>query len=132
VEANPGFANEWDWNYDTPLFVAVDKFQHVPLILWLVNEKGADVNAAGNRNGLSLFHVASSCEVVKALLDCGTDPTLQEATNDDTPLISYLWYSKRDSYMVLCLLENPQVRATVNTRDRFSSTALHYACQPNE
>ena len=89
MEANPGFVNEWDWNYQTPLFVAVNKFQHVPLILWLVNEKGADVNAAVDCNGLSLFHVARSCDVVKALLDCGTDPTLQEATNGDTPLIFF-------------------------------------------
>lgn len=51
VEANPGLANEWDVEgyrdvegY-TPLYVAVEYMKNLSLVLWLLDEKGANVNA---------------------------------------------------------------------------------------
>lgn len=115
VEANPGLLNEWDGTTQTPLFVAADKFQDVPLILWLVNEKGADVNAAVDCNGMTTLHLAKSLDVIKALLDCGTDPTMQEQTGERNPLTHFLGRDTTcNEDRVMCLLQNAQVRATVN------------------
>ena len=46
VEANPGRVNEWDSDRWTPLLAAINVFDSALLVLWLVNEKGADINAA--------------------------------------------------------------------------------------
>lgn len=47
VEANPGRVNDEDMNpstHYTPLFVAVAFHESLALALWLLDEKGADVN----------------------------------------------------------------------------------------
>jgi hypothetical protein len=49
VEANPGRVNHWDSNRWTPLLAAINVLDSVPLVLWLVSEKGADLNAADSR-----------------------------------------------------------------------------------
>ncbi len=45
VEANPGRVNDRDRFGHTPFNAAVYRRKSVPLILWLVKETGADVNA---------------------------------------------------------------------------------------
>ncbi len=44
VEASPERANDKDSNGLTPLHAAVTKLKSLPLILWLIDEKGADVD----------------------------------------------------------------------------------------
>jgi hypothetical protein len=50
VEANPGRVNHWDSDRWTPLLAAINVLDSVPLVLWLVlwlvREKRADLNAA--------------------------------------------------------------------------------------
>jgi len=43
VEANPGRVNGLDGHGFTPLYAAVC-WENLPLVLWLLNEKGADAN----------------------------------------------------------------------------------------
>lgn len=46
VEANPGPINKMDSGGYTPLYVAACVVENLPLTVWLLDEKGADVNAA--------------------------------------------------------------------------------------
>jgi len=75
VDANPGHANDWDGRGYTPLYAAVYHKKSLPLVLWLLDEKGMDVNTrvSGGRTSL---HAACSLDVLNALLDHGADPTL--------------------------------------------------------
>jgi hypothetical protein len=53
VEANPGRTNDHDSKGNTPLFVAAVHHASVQLVLWLVKEKGADVNVQSVRGASS-------------------------------------------------------------------------------
>ena len=55
VEANPRRVNERDSVGYTPLHVAALVDESVPLVLWLVKEKGADVNAIKDTGHTSAF-----------------------------------------------------------------------------
>ena len=44
VEANPGLVNDRDDGGCTPLYVAACGIKSLALTVWLVDEKGADVN----------------------------------------------------------------------------------------
>jgi ankyrin repeat protein len=105
VEANPGRVNERDLNNTTPLRHATSYLKSVPLILWLVKEKGADVNAADESGDVPLHH-AKSLDVLNALLDCGADPSIL-ISHKLTPLMLYVIWRKPD--MVARLLQEPRV-----------------------
>jgi len=75
VEANPGRVNDIDRNRNghTPLIAAACHRDSQSLVVWLLEEKGADVNAL-SRDGNTPLHIASSPDVITALLDRGADP----------------------------------------------------------
>ena len=79
VEANPERVNDRDRLGEMPLCVAVFHMKSLPLTVWLLDEKGADVNARA-REGYTLLHVVESLGILIALLNRGADPTL---LNDD-------------------------------------------------
>lgn len=123
VEANPDRINDKDEEGFTPLFRAAQG--GLPLVLWLLNEKGADVNAKAYCGNTALFS-AASLEVLNALLDRGADP-IALSNHGTTPLMHYV--SGRRRYgMVNRLLQDPRVRATSDMQDQNGNTALHYAC----
>ena len=96
--------------------------------MWLLDEKGADVNAA-TWNGYIPIHWACSLAILNALLDRGADPTL---TNDNgtSPL---MWQaSEGDIGIMAHLLQDPRVRATVNLQNGDGDTALHWACESKD
>lgn len=78
VESNPGSVDCMDMLGVTPLLAAVCHFKGVPLIQWLVNEKGADVNATNEKRVTSL-HITQPLDVFNALLTCGADPSLLDS-----------------------------------------------------
>ena len=49
--------------------------ESLSLVVWLLDEKGADVNGT-MADGTSAFHAAGSLDILTALLDRGADPTL--------------------------------------------------------
>lgn len=123
VEANPGRVNDaLDFYSSTLLNAAVaccrppldprDFFpsKSLELILWLLNEKGADARVS---LGPSLIFHARSPEVIGVLLDHGADPTLRDHVGQST-LMEYL-LSKNEA-CVARLLSDPRVRAIVNER----------------
>jgi hypothetical protein len=62
VEANPGRVNGWDGYGNTPLSVVVGAKKDLPLALWLLDEKGADVNATTSL-GWTALHAATFLEI---------------------------------------------------------------------
>jgi ankyrin repeat protein len=66
---------------DDAIYFQMDELQE--LILWLVNEKGADVNAR-NWRGSTPLHNARSLDVLDALLNRGADPTSLDSTSSDS------------------------------------------------
>ncbi len=98
VEANPGRVNDSDSQGRTPLLIAVASLQSLPLVFWLLDEKGADR---------------------------GADPTLRDCKGE-TPLITQAYYERAGK--VAHLLQDPRVRATIDVQDRDGRTALYQAC----
>ena len=97
----------------------------VSLILWLVKEKGADVNAT-SATGSSPLHNTESFDVLNALLGCGAD-LIPLNSNGDTPLMVHLHQSSHD--VVARLLQDPRVQASINVQEgRYGFTTLHLAC----
>ena len=66
VEAHPGEVNNKDWCGNTLLHTAIYALKSLELVLWLVHEKGADVNIP-DRNGFTPLHFAQSLDVLKKL-----------------------------------------------------------------
>jgi ankyrin repeat protein len=99
------------------------KYTH-SLVVRLLDEKGADVNGT-RRDGSSALHVAASLDILIALLDRGADPTrVNQRTR--SPLMQQAFYGTAD--VVVRLLQDPRVRATVNMQNLDGNTALHLAC----
>jgi hypothetical protein len=94
------------------------------LVLWLLDEKGADVNSRTSF-GETPLHAALSLDVVNALLDRGADPTMRCEFNR-TSLMDQVYGGNID--IVRRLLQDPRVRAFVDIQDHNSDTALHLAC----
>ena len=86
VEANPRRVNDRIPGASTPLIAAVFILESPPLILWLVKEKGADVNAV-DKGGATVLYVAKSLEVLDALLECGADPTCLPSSRSSSKLV---------------------------------------------
>ena len=81
VEAHPGRVNDRDRIGFTPLRIAVSQFSSLPLVLWLIDEKGADVNG-GSGFGVMPLRFACSFDMFTALLDRGADPTHSNKWNE--------------------------------------------------
>jgi len=123
VEANPGRVDDRD-NRETPPFIAAAALADLHLIVWLLDEKCADVNGKA-KNGLTPLHVANSLDVLNALLDRGADPIL--ASNDGlSPLMNCAIRGGVD--VVARLLQDRHTRAIIDVKNRYGSTALHLAC----
>lgn len=67
VESNPEGVDDWGSDGSTPLYVAVFKLKSLPLALWLLDEKGADVNAATSQ-GATLVHGAFTLDLLDVRL----------------------------------------------------------------
>ena len=128
VEANPGRVNDRDNDGETPLLCAVPRQGGGPQVLWLITEKGADVNFPDGEGRTSLFF-AFEADVFNILLDCGADPTRRDKKGR-TPLIQFVdgdWCDFHEG--IARLLQDPRVQATVNVQNRDEDTALHFACR---
>lgn len=126
VDANPEHVNDWDRDEDgnTPLYTAAYHLKNLALLLWLLNEKGADVNKR-IFDGQTPFHGVRSLETLNALLDRGADPTALDE-NNDSPLICHTYFRRVN--IMAHLLKDPHVRATINVQRCDGNTALHFAC----
>jgi ankyrin repeat protein len=114
VEANPGRVNERDKNGCTPLVAAVWKKECLSLVVWLLDEKGADANASTN-NGHICLHFAHAPDIVSALLARGADPIRVTRKQKWSPLMRQALSGTVD--VVARLLQDPRVRATINVQD---------------
>ena len=129
VTANPGRVNDRDrnWTGCTALLAAAYYRGSLPPTVWLLEEKGADVNATTSR-GLSALHEARSLDILIALLERGADP-IRLANDGTSPLMRHAQIGKIK--IVARLLQDPRVRATINIQDGDGRTALHHACDSN-
>jgi len=73
VEANPGRVNLWDRYGCTPMYAAVWRLQSLPLTVWLLDEKGADVNATTSL-GTTPLCVALFLDILTALMTVAPTP----------------------------------------------------------
>ncbi len=110
VEANPGGLNHWDEQGCTPLHAAAYKKKRLELVHWLLDEKGADVNATTS-GGWTALHDAASLDILNALLNRGADPTPQDKYGW-SPLLWWVYHGSVD--VVARLLQDPGVRTTIN------------------
>ena len=102
--------------------MAAHEFGNLQLVLWLLDERDADVKAttSGRRTAL---HYAFTADIVGVLLKHGADPTLLDE-NGSSPLWEQAPYG---TVATMALLpQDPRVRAIVNTQ-RDGITALHLA-----
>ena len=125
VEASPERVNDYDVNGLTPLYVAACVLQTLPLTVWLLDEKGADVNGT-TVHGVTPLHHSPSLDILSALLDRGANPTVRDWFGQ-TPLMTQARSGTGKN--VARLLEDPRVRATLNVHDTYvGESALHLAC----
>jgi hypothetical protein len=76
VEENPELVNLRDFYGEIPLSAAVRSIKSLPLVVWLLDEKGADLNIPSiDYGGYTTLHRASSPAILSALMDRGADPT---------------------------------------------------------
>ena len=130
VEANPGRVNDRDRHgNDTPLIVAARREEGLSLVVWVLDEKGADVNVT-MADGRSALHWTRSLDILTALLDRGADPTTTPVYDGGLPLMYQAGNGSVE--VVQRLLEDPRVRATVNMQDGDGFTALHCVCAYEE
>lgn len=144
VEANPERVNDRDSEDETPLFAAVSHREEcfpskgwlklapsehwLSLVVWLLDEKGADVDVTGRRGESALYH-AATFDMLTALLDRGAHPTIAN-NGGRLPLMRHAFRGSAD--MVARLVHDRRVRATVNLQDEQGRTALHQAAQTFE
>lgn len=76
VGDNPASVNATDEHGWAPLHAAMFHFKSLALTVWLIDEKGADVNAPSFNRNVTPLHVAGSVVIVGALLARGADPSL--------------------------------------------------------
>jgi len=124
VEAHPGRVNAKDSGQHTPLCVAVSVLESLPLIVWLIDKKGADVNVR-TRTRYTPLQLAPATHILAALLERGANPVLQNLLGQSA-LIHQAASGHVDN--VARLLQDPRVQATVDVVTPFGWTALHHAC----
>jgi hypothetical protein len=124
VEANPGRVNDRDrYGGFTPLIAAALNDKH-SLVVWLLDKKGADVNATTAGERTAIFY-AETPDILTTLLDRGADPNVADA-HGTRPLMLRAFLGQIDN--VARLLEDPRVRVTVNMQSGNGLTVLHRAC----
>jgi hypothetical protein len=128
VEFNPGLINDRDSSDRTPLCVAVSVLKSLSVTVWLLDEKGADVNAT-TAHGTSALHYAASLDILNALLDRDADPTLADRFGG---LVLMYQAEAGPVQVVERLLQDPRVRPTINVQDKYGKTAFHDVCQEVE
>lgn len=128
VEADPRRVNDWDKDGKTPLYMAACGFRSLPLVLWLLDEKGADVNARCY-SGYTALHWTCSLDILTVLLDRDGDPTFV-GDGDWSPLTSCVAVGNLEC--LARLLQDPRVRAIVDVQDRQGWTALHKTCHKSD
>jgi hypothetical protein len=90
MQANPEKVNDTDKDKHTPLYAAAYYLKSLPLVLWLLDVKGADVDARLLR-GQTVLAVRQSFDIFNALLDRGADPTLLDVCGM-SPLMHHARY----------------------------------------
>jgi len=130
VEANPGRVNDRDKRGSTPLFFpdesadALGPSRVLPLVVWLLDKKGADMNGR-NEYGCTPLHYAKSLDILFALLNRRADPALV-TVDGVSPLMYCAIRGEVDN--VARLLQDPRIQATVDMSTTEGHTALHCAC----
>lgn len=106
------------------MYAAVYHMKSLPLVLWLLDEKGADVNKRTYNKGTPL-HGADSLDILNALLTRGADPTLLNSKRQSP----FMYHARYDEVsMVERMLRDSRVRATVDMQVKDGHTALNFAC----
>lgn len=117
VEAVPGWVNNTDHGC-TPLYTAIVALKSLQLVLWLLDEKGADVNA-NDAFGLTPLHWAESLDILTDLLIHGADPTRRDIYQRFALIIYVAGWRFN---LVAHLLQDTRVRATIDFQDSVGST----------
>jgi len=120
VEANPGRVNDTDESKNTLLYAAAYYLKSLPLVLWLLDVTGADVDARLPR-GQTLLAETDSFDIFNALLDRGADPTLLDVYGMSL-IMHHARYIRGD--MVRRLLQDLRVRINVNEQDHWHASCL--------
>jgi len=124
VQANPTRVNDRDGRAQTPLHAAAGSLDSLSLVLWLLDEKGADLNVQ-DHIGDTPLHLTDSRKIITALLDHGADSSLLR----DITLTPLMWHAYDGKVACLKrLLQDPRVRATVDFQGEGGDTALPDAC----
>ena len=106
-ERHPHLVNDKDeLGMTTPLYIAVNVEESLPLTLFLLDEKGADVNA-WSRDGKTPLHVTHKLPILNALLERGADVTLKDGAGM-TPLHDML-IDQKDITLLSRLLQDRRV-----------------------
>lgn len=119
AEANPYRINDRDDIGYTPLYDAASTKRSLPLVLWLVDVKGADMNGKTS-DGQSPLHGSRSIDLITALLDRGADLTVME---DDgfTPLMWHVYFAVERHELLYRMLQDPRVKANVNMQNALAT-----------
>jgi ankyrin repeat protein len=127
VQANPERVNDRDEGGFTPLYVAVWFKNSYSLTVWLLDEKGADVNATMSSRCAPL-HSAYFFAMLTTLLNRGADPTIRD-NSGWTPLMMQMLSGCAE--MAARLLQDLRARGSLNVQSRRGgNTALHIVCRP--
>lgn len=121
IDASPSRVNDLDEDGITPLYAAVFHLKNLPLVLLLLDEKGADVNTR-IVEGQTLLHGACSLD---ALLDRGGDPTLVDDEHGQVPIMFFAFYGDVDVIARCCKARASETLLTCKT-----STAKHHFTLP--
>lgn len=100
---------------ETPLYVAAGKLKSLPLVLWLLDEKGADVNATTGEEETAL-HWAGSVDILNALLDRGSDPNRLNFIGCTT-LMEQAY--RGELGLVVRILQDPRVRHNIHVKTKW-------------
>lgn len=123
VDNHPGRINDEDAEGYTPLNAAISRLNSLPLTLYLLDEKDADIHHRST-NGCTPIQKAKSVDIITALLQRGADPS----TVDDCGYSALMGRAAfNDLFGVKRLLEDARVRATIDEQDRCGRSALQYA-----
>ena len=76
VEANPERVNDRNEGGRTPLYETACGIKSLPLTVWLLDEKGADVNGRTRYDEYTPIRWVKSLDILIALLDRGADPAM--------------------------------------------------------
>lgn len=122
VGTNPKNLNAGPFDKIPPLIHAV-ALPTLSLVLWLLDEKGAGVNAKCPAGRTALYR-AKSVEILTALMEHDTDPTLLDHLRRSALMLCVI---SRSPAEVEFLVRYPRARDTINLQDCHGNTCLHLA-----